>query len=58
MEEQSVIQSIDEIQGKVLKCERVVTPSADAAKYEPYYDIYKKLYAANKDIFAQLNALR
>lgn len=50
--------TLDEIQSKVLKCERVVAPSSDAAKYEPYYDIYKKLYVANKDIFAQLNALR
>lgn len=40
------------LQGAVLKCGRLITPSGNAERYEPYYNIYKKLYKANKEIFA------
>ena len=47
-------ESLEEIQNLVLKCDRVVMPSPDSNKYDPYYEIYKKLYRTNKEIFSEL----
>lgn len=46
--------NLDEIQSAVLKCDKIVYPSPDSNKYEPYYKIYKELYRTNKAIFAKL----
>ncbi len=49
--------SLETIQAKVLKCDRIIIPSADASVYDKYYDVYKRLYTANKEIFADLHNL-
>lgn len=53
-----ICKSLEELQKKVLKCERMIIPSADAKVYDKYYALYKKLYKANKELFSELSQIR
>jgi xylulokinase len=42
---------LEEIQDKTLSVARLVTPSDNAEVYDKYYEIYNRLYVANRDMF-------
>lgn len=49
-----ICDSLETAKGNSVNVERTITPSPNAKNYEHYYDIYRKLYIANKTIFAEL----
>jgi xylulokinase len=50
----SGLSGLEELQGKVLSVERCILPSAEAETYDKYYEVYNRLYMANRDIFKML----
>lgn len=47
---------LESAKGNAVEVKKVIKPSARAEEYNKYYNIFKKLYIANKDLFAELNS--
>lgn len=44
--------------GKSVKVIKTIKPSENVSKYKELYEIYRELYAANKDVFSKLEKVR